>query len=234
MYDAAIEVRHKALALAADLLEAAEEDLELVEGVVSVKGVPDASITLGELARRLAPFNTQVVPPGFTPGLEATAYNVTGGPPTASGSHVAEVEVDIDTGQVTMLKYSIAHDCGRMLNPSLVEGQILGGVVHGLGNALYERMHYDEAGQPLSINYGEYFLPLAAEMPPIEIVHHETLSPLNTLGVKGAGEGGTIPAANAIIAAIENALQPFGVVVNDYPVDPQRICQLLDEADSGR
>lgn len=230
MYNAAIEVREKAVALAADLLEAAEEDLEVTNGAVSVKGVPDASITLGELARQLAPFNTQVVPKGFTPGLDATSYNVTTGPPTASGSHIAEVEVDIETGEVTLVRYSIAHDCGRMLNPDLVEGQVLGGVVHGIGNALFERMHYDEAGQPLSINYGEYLLPLAAEMPRFDIAHVETLSPLNPLGVKGAGEGGTIPAANAVIAAIENALQPFGVVVNDYPVDPQRICALLDEA----
>lgn len=230
IYDAAIEVRQKAVALAATLLEAAEADLELGDGKVFVKGSPTASIGLGELARQLTPFNTQVVPQGFTPGLEATSYNVTAGPPTASGSHIAELEVDIETGEVTVLEYSVAHDCGRMLNPKLVEGQILGGVVHGLGNALYERMHYDEAGQPLSTNYGEYLLPLAAEIPPIAIAHQETLSPLNPLGVKGAGEGGTIPVANAVIAAIESALQPFGIVVNDYPVDPQRICELLDAA----
>jgi carbon-monoxide dehydrogenase large subunit len=172
------------------------------------------------------------VPVGFAPGLEATSYNVTRGPATASGSHIVEVEVDIETGEITLLKYSVAHDCGRMLNPQLVEGQVLGGVVHGIGNALFERMHYDESGQPLSVNYGEYYLPLAAEMPPIEIAHQETLSPINPLGVKGAGEGGTLPAANAVISAIENALKPFGIVVNDYPVDPERICELLDEAEA--
>jgi carbon-monoxide dehydrogenase large subunit len=230
VHDAAVAVREKAIALAATLLEAAEADLELVDGKVAVKGSPGANVALGELARQLAPFNTQVVPSGFTPGLEATSYNVTEGPPTASGSHIAEVEVDLTTGEVRLLGYWVAHDCGRMLNPQLVDGQILGGVVHGIGNALYERMYHDDGGQPLSVNYGEYFLPLAAEMPPIEVAHLETLSPLNPLGVKGAGEGGTIAAANAIIAAIENALAPFGVVVNDYPVDPQRICQLLDEA----
>jgi len=117
-----------------------------------------------------------------------------------------------------------------MINPLLVEGQILGGVVHGIGNALFERMHYDESGQPLSTNYGEYLLPLATEMPHIDMIHQETPSPANPLGVKGAGEGGTMPAANAIVAAIENALQPWGIVVNDYPVEPQRICELLDEA----
>jgi carbon-monoxide dehydrogenase large subunit len=228
VYNAATEVREKAIALAASLLEASEDDLELADGAVSVKGSPVARITLGELAAHLSPYISKVVPTGFTPGLEATSYNVTTSPPTASGSHIAEVEVDIETGEVTMLKYSVAHDCGRMLNPQLVTGQILGGVVHGLGNALFERMYYDEDGQPLSINYGEYFLPLAAEMPTIEIAHQETLSPLNPLGVKGAGEGGTMPVANAIISAIENALSPFGVLIRSYPVDPQRICELLD------
>jgi len=230
MHEAAIAVRDKAIALAAHLLEAAEDDLQIEDGMVSVKGDPGTGVTLGELARTLTPFNTGVVPEGFSPGLEATSHNVTRGAATASGSHIAEVEVDIQTGAVTLLEYSIAHDCGRMLNPQLVEGQVLGGVVHGVGNALFERMHYDDAGQPLSVNYGEYYLPLAAEMPHFNISHLETLSPLNPLGVKGAGEGGTIPAANAIIAAIENALAPFDVVISDYPVDPQRICQLLDES----
>ncbi len=230
IHDAAVEVRQKAMALASTLLEADEADLELGNGTVFVKGSPTANVSLGELAHQLTPFNTQAVPDGFTPGLEATSFNVTKGAPTASGSHIAEVEVDIDTGAVEIVRYSIAHDCGRMLNPKLVEGQILGGVVHGIGNALYERMHYDELGQPLSVNYGDYLLPLAAELPHIDITHQETFSTMNPLGVKGAGEGGTIPAANAIIAAIESALRPFGVVVNDYPVDPQRICELLDQS----
>ena len=233
VHEAAAQVRDKAIALTAQVLEAAEADLEVAGGRVFVKGSPDRGMTLGDLATQLAPFNTGAVPMGFTPGLEATSYNVTRGPATASGSHICEVEVDIETGEITLIKYSVAHDCGRMLNPQLVEGQVLGGVVHGIGNALFERMHYDESGQPLSVNYGEYFLPLAAEMPPIEIAHQETLSPLNPMGVKGAGEGGTLPAANAVIAAIENALKPFGVVVNDYPVDPERICELLDEALAG-
>ncbi|MGI9605683.1 MAG: xanthine dehydrogenase family protein molybdopterin-binding subunit [Acidimicrobiales bacterium] len=231
VHEAAGVVRDKALALAADMLEADEADLELVNGAVSVKGSPSISVSLGELADALTPFNTRAVPDGFEPGLEATSYNVTTGPATASGSNIAEVEVDLATGDVAVLNYWVAHDCGRMINPQLVEGQVLGGVVHGIGNALFERMHYDgETGQPLSTNYGEYLLPLAGEMPHIHITHQETLAPGNPLGVKGAGEGGTIPAANAIIAAIENALSPFGVVVNDYPVSPERITELLDNA----
>ncbi len=112
----------------------------------------------------------------------------------------------------------------------LVDGQIIGGVVHGIGNALFERMIYDDQGQPLTVNYGEYLLPLASEMPHIDIVHQETPSPLNPLGVKGAGEGGTIPAAPAIVAAIENALSDFGVVIDYYPVDPQYLTGLIDAA----
>jgi aerobic carbon-monoxide dehydrogenase large subunit len=230
IYNASVAVREKAVALASMILEADEADLQLANGTVFVSGSPTANVGLGELARRLTPFNTQFVPEGFTPGLEATSFNVTGDAPTASGSHIAEVEVDIDTGAVKIVRYSIAHDCGRMLNPKLVEGQILGGVVHGIGNALFERMHYDELGQPLSVNYGDYLLPLAPEMPHFDVAHQETLSPLNPLGVKGAGEGGTVPAANALIAAVESALKPFGVIVNDYPVDPQRICELLDQS----
>ena len=139
------------------------------------------------------------------------------------------MEVDLGTGEVKLLNYSVAHDCGRKINPLIVEGQIIGGVVHGIGNALFEEMIYDENGQPQNTNYGEYLLPIATEMPQINIVHQETPSPLNPLGLKGAGEGGTIPAANAVIAAIENALEDFGVVVDKYPIHPERLCELIDQ-----
>ena len=170
------------------------------------------------------------VPEGYDPELEATSFTSSTGVPHASGSSIAEVEVDIETGGVKLLNYVISHDCGTMINPMLVDGQIIGGVVHGISNAMFERMVYDDNAQPLSTNYGEFLLPIATEMPPIHVMHQETPSPHNELGVKGAGEGGTIPAANAIIAAIENALSPFEIVINDHPVDPQRICELLDDA----
>ncbi|MCZ6510015.1 MAG: xanthine dehydrogenase family protein molybdopterin-binding subunit, partial [Alphaproteobacteria bacterium] len=214
-YDAASQVRETVLKLAAETLEAAEQDLELEDGEVRVAGAPDVKVTLGELAMKLAPMSGGKVPAGFKPSLEATSYLGSSGSPIASGSNVAEVEVDIGTGEVKVLRYSVAHDCGIMINPMMVDGQIIGGVVHGIGNALFERMIYDDQGQPLTTNYGEYLLPLASEMPHIDIVHQETPSPLNPLGVKGAGEGGTIPAAPAIVAAIENALSDFGVVI-DY------------------
>lgn len=230
VYGAAVGVRKKALALASMLLQTTEDDLELADGLVRVKASPGTAVALKDLAQQLTPLTGTPLPKGFTPGLEATSYDHPTGLAYASGTNIAEVEVDIGTGAVKVLKYSVAHDCGRMINPLLVEGQVIGGVVHGIGNALFERMHYDEAGQPLSTNYGEYLLPLATEMPHIDVVHQETPSPLNPLGVKGAGEGGTMPAANAIVAAIENALEPWGIVIDDYPVEPQRICELLDAA----
>lgn len=225
---AATEVRDTALRLAAETLEASVEDIELEDGAARLKDAPDVSISIGDLALRLAPMSGAKVPAGFTPSLEATSYEGSKGAPIANGTNVAEVEVDIGTGEVKMLRYSVAHDCGTMINPMMVDGQIIGGVVHGIGNALFERMIYDDQGQPLTTNYGEYLLPLATEMPHIDIVHQESPSPLNPLGVKGAGEGGTIPAAPAIIAAIENALTDFGVVIDSYPVDPQYLTGLID------
>ena len=227
-FSAANEVRDKALRLAAEILEAPVADLSVEDGVVRVAGVPDMKIAYGDLARQLAPMVAGKVPEGFSPGLEATSWDTSEGMPTAAGSNVAEVEVDAGTGEVRVLRYSVGHDCGRMINPMMVDGQIVGGVVHGIGNALFERMHYDESGQPLNTNYGEYLLPLASEMPPIAIAHQETPSPFNPLGIKGAGEGGTIPAAPAIVAAIESALEPFGAVVEAYPVSPEDICALID------
>ncbi len=230
IFTAANEVRDKALKLAAEVLEASIEDLVVEDGVISVAGVPDVNTTYGALAKQLAPLVAGKVPDGFSPSLEATSYQSPEGMPTASGSNVAEVEVDIGTGEVRLLAYSVGHDCGRIINPKMVDGQIVGGVVHGIGNALFERMHYDGSGQPLNTNYGEYLLPLASEMPRIAIAHQETPSPFNPLGVKGAGEGGTIPAASAIVAAIENALEPFGVVIDSYPVSPEELCGLVDAA----
>ena len=229
---AASLVRTKAIKLAAELMEVDTDELDIADGIVHIKNDPgrNVSMSLGDLALRLTPMMGGKVPVGYEPELEATSFTSSDAVPHANGTSVAEVEVDIATGEVKLLNYCIAHDCGRMINPMLVDGQIIGGVVHGIGNALFERMVYDENAQPLSMNFGELLLPIATEMPPINVLHLETPSPFNELGVKGAGEGGTIPAANAIIAAIENALQPFDIVVNNHPVDPQRICELLNQA----
>ena len=169
-------------------------------------------------------------PPGQAPGLEHTAYFT---PPQASycnGTHVAEVEVDPMTGGVTLLDYTVAHDSGNIINPMIVDGQVQGGVAHGIGNALFEWMKYDADAQPLTTTFQDYLLPAAPDVPGCKIEHVETPNPLNPLGVKGAGEGGTIPAPAAIIAAIEDALSPFGVRFADMPLTPDRIVEALRKA----
>jgi carbon-monoxide dehydrogenase large subunit len=226
---AAVETRAKAIKVGAQMLEAAEADIELEGGFVRVAGT-DRKVPLGQLALNLAGIFGMPMTPGVTPGLGATAYYDSRQLTFANGSNVCEVEVDIETGGVKVTRYVVAHDCGRLINPMLVDGQIRGGVVHGIGNALYERMIYDESGQPQTTNYGEYLLPLATEMPRIEIVHMESPSPLNPIGVKGAGEGGTIPAAACVIAAIEDALAPFNARLTSHPVAPEEILRMVDQA----
>ena len=137
---------------------------------------------------------------------------------------------DIDTGHVAITRYVVGHDCGVLINPMLVDGQVRGGVVHGIGNALFERMMYDEAGQPVTTTYADYLLATATEVPRIEIIHLQSPSPLNPIGVKGAGEGGTIPAAACIISAIENALTPFDVHITEHPVLPAQIRGMIRAA----
>ena len=170
---AATAVRQKAIKVASEMLEAAEEDLILEDGKVQVAGVPAMSVTLGAIAARLAGAPGVPMPHGVQPGLADTAYFEARQTTFASGTNIAEVEVDIGTGAVHVRQYVVAHDCGKMINPMLVEGQIRGGVIHGIGNALLEQMLYDETGQPLTTNYGDYLLPTAPEMPRVEIVHLE-------------------------------------------------------------
>jgi carbon-monoxide dehydrogenase large subunit len=226
---AAVETRTKAIKVAAGLLEAPEADLVLEDGFVKVSGT-DKQVSLGQIALMLHGTFGQPLPAGITPGLSATAFYEARQTTFANGSNVCEVEVDIETGAVKILRYVVAHDCGRLINPMLVDGQIRGGVVHGIGNALFERMIYDETGQPQTTNYGEYLLPLATEMPRIEIKHMESPSPRNPIGVKGAGEGGTIPATACVIAAIEDALSPFKARLAHHPVSPQDIVNMVHAA----
>src|SRR6185312_9073398 len=184
-------VRKKILALAARALDADPADLQLDNGEVQVKSGNRRAIGFGELARMAQGFPGFSFAPGESPGLEHTAYFT---PPQAAycnGTHIAEVEVDIETGAVRILNYTVAHDSGRLINPLIVDGQIQGGVAHGIGNALLEWMGYDANAQPLTVSFADYLLPGACEVPNINAVHLETPSPLNPLGVKGAGEGGT-------------------------------------------
>ena len=225
---AAQKVRAKALKAASFMLEASENDLELENGVVRVVGVPGMQVSLGDIARALSGSAGLLLPGHLEPDLAATAYFESNALTFAYGSNTCEVEIDPATGDARVTRYVVAHDCGRLINPLVVDGQIRGGVVHGIGNALYERMVYDETGQPLSTNYGEYLLPIATEMPDIEIHHIETPSPRNPIGVKGAGEGGTIPAAACVISAIEDALGPNAPFVTEHPVSPERLCEWLE------
>ena len=227
VHEASAAVRVKAIKVAAQRLEAAEEDLVLEDGAVRVAGVRELKVTLGEISSQLNGMSGIPMMQGIEPGLSATAYYEARKSTFANGTHLAEVEVDIETGRVRILRYVVAHDCGRMINPTLVEGQVRGGVVHGIGNALFERILYDEAGQPLTTNFADYLLPTAPEIPRIEIIHMESPSPLNPIGVKGAGEGGTIPAAACIIAAIEDALRPFALRLNEHPLSPARLRSLI-------
>jgi carbon-monoxide dehydrogenase large subunit len=220
---AAQKVRNKALKVAAHMLEASESDLEIEGGEIRVRGVPGMKVTLGQVAHSVAGTPGYALPGGIEPGMEATELLVIDNMAFANGTAVAEVEVDPETGGVRILNYVMAHDSGVIINPMIVDGQVTGGTAHGIGNALFEWMGYDETGQPLTTNLAEYLLIGAPEMPEIKLIHHESPSPLNPLGVKGVGECGAVPAAAAIIAAIEDALSPFGAHLTRAPITPADI-----------
>jgi aerobic carbon-monoxide dehydrogenase large subunit len=222
---ASAEVRRKVVDAAARLFEVAPEDIVLTQGTVAVHGVPGSAIPLGQLIRACLPTFAQagVVAPDFA----AHSYQH---PPTVTYSnavHVAKVEVDVETGFVQLLEYVVAHDCGRVINPLIVEGQIHGGVVQGIGGGLWEELVYTDDGQLLTGSFLDYALPVATRLPTITTVHLESPSPLNPLGIKGVGEGGAIAPAAALANALEDALAPFGVRVTHTPMTAPRIFELL-------
>ncbi len=230
---AAQQAAQKVRQFAAEMMEVAEHDIVLEDGQAKVIG-SDMRRSFREVAARAVGMPGFSMAGGPTPGLEATSHFTPDQSTYSNGTHVAEVEVDIETGEVKILRYVVMHDCGHVINPMVVEGQVVGGVIHGIGNAFFERMLYDREAQPLSTNFGEYLLPLATDSPNVEVLHMETPTPLNPLGLKGAGEGGTIPAIAALISAVENALEPFGVHIAEAPITPERIVELLGEAARGR
>jgi aerobic carbon-monoxide dehydrogenase large subunit len=218
---AAAEVRGKALAIAAERMEAAVEDLVLEDGRVAVRGAPGRSLALGEVAAiASAPRPGYALPGAMDPGLEATGYVSVTQSTYSSGAHAAVVEVDVETGAVRLLRYAAVDDCGVMINPMVVEGQVHGGVAHGVGNALLERVVYDEAGQLVTGTLMDYALPRAGDLPALEVQHVVTPSPLNPLGVKGAGEGGALPAPAAIANAVADAL---GVSITEMPLTREAV-----------
>jgi aerobic carbon-monoxide dehydrogenase large subunit len=223
-------VRTQLIALAARTLGVSESDIDLEDGQATAGGGNKPTIGFGDLARLAQGIPGVSLPVGQAAGLEHTAYYAPTQAAYCSGTHVVEVEVDLMTGGVKILKYTVAHDSGRVINPLIVDGQVQGGVAHGIGNALLEWMQYDENAQPLTTSFADYLLPMATDVPTCSIAHVETANPLNPLGVKGAGEGGTIPAAAAIIAAIEDALSTYGVHFAETPLTPERIVAALRAA----
>jgi carbon-monoxide dehydrogenase large subunit len=227
---AAVAVREKAIKAAAELLEASAEDLELKDGTVQVKGVPELRKTLAQIAHAIGGVPGFALPNGVTPGLAAAIDFPAPALTYCNGTHVCEAEVDPETGHVRLIRYIVVHDSGRIINPMIVDGQVIGAVAHGIGATLYEWMRFDEQGQPQTVTYGDYLLPSTDTVPPIEVIHMESPTPLNPLGVKGAAESGTIAAPAVIVSAIENALKPFGVRITDLPLTPERLHALIRAA----
>jgi carbon-monoxide dehydrogenase large subunit len=226
--EAAKVVRERILHLAAEYFECDAADLVLADGQVSVVGVPGKAVRLGELAVKANPMRG-AVRPGSEPGLEATRYF---GPPrgaTASGVHAMVVEVDPETFTIEILKYVVVHDCGIVINPLILAGQIHGGVAQGIGNAFYEQLVFDAQGQLLTASLADYLLPTALDVPRMELDHTHTTSPLNPLGIKGAGEAGAIPVGALFAQAIEDALQlpRKGIELLEIPLSPDRLWRLI-------
>ncbi len=219
-------VRQKILKLASEHLECAEDDLELADGKVFVRGVPQSAIPLGKLAQMANPLRG-AVKPGTEPGLEATAYFGPERGSTASGVHAMIVEVDPETMLVEIKRYVVVHDCGRVINPMILEGQIHGGVAQGIGNCFYEQLFFSDHGEIINASFMDYLLPTATDVPHIETDHIETPSPLNPLGVKGAGEAGAIPTAAAFAQAVEDALNIPGLEICEIPLSPNRVFELM-------
>jgi carbon-monoxide dehydrogenase large subunit len=222
-------VRGKVIELAARTLGVPASDIDVEDGRATARSGNKPSLTFGELARLAQGMPGVSFPEGQWAGLEHTAYFTAPQASYCNGTHIVEVEVDPMTGGVTLGRYTIAHDSGTIINPLIVDGQVQGGAAHGIGNALFERMQYDSGANPLTTTFQDYLVPSAPDVPDCTIIHIETPNPLNPIGVKGAGEGGTIPAPAAIVAAIEHALSPFGVYFAEMPLAPQRIVAALRE-----
>jgi carbon-monoxide dehydrogenase large subunit len=226
--EASTVLREKITAIAAHRLEASVDDIELAQGRASVRGTPSIGIGYDEIAE-IAYFQPAALPPGVSAGLETSArYAGEHMAIWANATHVCTCEVDVTTGAVKLLRYIVAEDCGPMINPNVVEGQIAGGTVQGIGGALYEHLAYDVDGNPVATTFMDYLLPTAAEVPVIEYGHVETPSP-GPGGYKGVGEGGAIGAPPAVVNAVADALSPFGVTVTRLPLTPSAIVALLDE-----
>jgi carbon-monoxide dehydrogenase large subunit len=221
----AAQVAHKARLVGAELFECAPEDVVLAEGRVQVKGVPGKSVSLGQVAR--AAVRSRAVAEAGGPGLSACAFFYPDTVTWAFGVQGVVAEVDLEACSVRLLKLAAMHDCGRPINPVIVEGQLHGGIAQGLGSALGESLIYDEAGQLLTGTLMDYPLPRADEMPPLEVIHMDFPSAINPLGIKGVGESGVISPAAAVANAVEDALADYGIEIDRPPVTSARVFELL-------
>jgi aerobic carbon-monoxide dehydrogenase large subunit len=240
------KVKDKILKIGSHLLKLRPEDLELKDGKVACRDDPKRSLPIAEIAMRvyLFPGPYLALPEGLEPGLEATVYwtsPVVRWTPDEQGrtslytthpsaTFAALVEVDIETGQVKLLRFVVAHDAGTLINPMLADGQIHGGVVQGISGALWEELKYDQAGNLLNPTFMDYLAPVAADLPDIEVAHLVSPSPFTPLGAKGMGEGGAIGSPAAVVNAVEDALAPFGVTIRETPLTPERVLSLIRES----
>jgi aerobic carbon-monoxide dehydrogenase large subunit len=226
----AVKVADKAKQIVAHHLEAAPEDIEVKDGKFSVKGSPDKGMTLAEVAGVTYVYD---IPDGMEPGLEETTFYDPENFVFPFGAHACIVDVDAATGKTRVVRYVAVDDCGNAINPLLINGQIHGGIVHAIGQALYERVHYDEDGQLVTGTFVDYALPTAAELPSFELDRTETPTPVNSLGAKGVGEAGTIAASPAVTNAVIDALRPLGVSYINMPLSPMRVWEAIEESQKG-
>jgi len=216
---AAVKVREKVLKIASHLLEVNEADLDITGDHVHVKGA-DMKVSMARIAKEMIGSPGFLLPGNMSPGVEASEAVVINAMTYANGCTVAEVEVDPETAEVKILRIVFVHDAGKVVNPTMVDGQLMGALAHGVGNSLYEWMGFDADGQPLTTNLADYLLVTSTEIPPMEIAHKESPTPLNPLGVKGVGESGVIPLPAAVASAVENALSPFNIRIRQIPIKP--------------
>jgi aerobic carbon-monoxide dehydrogenase large subunit len=225
------ELVAKARALAAHLLEADEADLHVGAAGVEVSGAPERAVTWADLA--IAADDPARLPEGMEPGLRTEGVYREPSSTFPFGAHVAVVEVDTQTGDVRLVRHVAVDDCGRVLNPMLVEGQVHGGLAQGIAQALYEEVRYDDDANPITGNLTTYLMPSAAEFPWFETTRIETPTPVNPLGAKGIGESATIGSTPAVQNAVVDALAPYGIRHLDLPLLPERVWRALHRADSG-
>ena len=221
------KVQEKAKRIAAHMLEASVDDITFENGKFGVKGTPERAKSLGEIA--WVAYTADTIPASIEPGLEATSFFE---PPNFTypfGAHIAFVEVDAESGEVALKRYVAVDDCGRVINPMIVDGQVHGGLAQGIAQALIEEVVYDDQGQLITGSLMDYALPTARGLPSFELDHTVTPSPVNPLGVKGVGEAGTIGSTPAIVNAVVDALAPFGVTHIDMPLRSEKLWRLMHE-----